>query len=739
MSKLFVTVLGTGNYFDCLYYKDDKYKADEYVKTAFIQDALIKFLYKDKNLDFDMKVLLTDEAKKTNYEKLEKSLEKYNITPIPVNIPEGKNDKELEDIFDIVSTTIDESAQNLLEKHQDIIFKCYELNDILFKYNLNTKPTESFKINNIKELNKLWDILNNTIEIIESIKNNLQELLSSNKDLNLYLTNFIISNDSSNFLNILTSQKSTIDENQYKLLLELKELIFKYHELKSLLNKPGYDIQAEFDNIKKDNKNCKSKKNKKKTNKNPLKLFKDFNKIILNKIKDLLSLDVTVDITHSLRNIPIQIIVAMNYLTIFNDINLEGIYYGAFELGKTKINEDIFYESNNKISKLKNKKELALKIEDLKNQNNLDTMLANSILSELRQDNIDINIIKELENANCVDDLSENTKKTITADKTPYRDLTIKAAPICNLNTYYNLLKWTNAINSFIKCGNTNEIHQLSSSERSLAHQFNNKNSDNIETLDDIIKRLDNFTNCINTCRGMNGKNAKDELNSIKVAADNLYELLQQLDENISIKPLKKLFNLVSKKIEPFVGKNNLQIGLATVNWCIEYNLFQQGYTALEETIKTLLCEKLNLPDITEYENREDIVNTILTEAAIRLQSKDKDKDKDKVKGKDKDVNKNKDKINNPYNTKDFIEDCTNKLVYTKEFCSLSQTVKSFRNDINHFGFNKEGAKKHEAIKNNLNLHYSQLLKFIDGDFPWYSSENPLKTETPSEVASDSL
>ena len=252
MSKLFVTVLGTGNYFDCLYYKDDKYKADEYVKTAFIQDALIKFLYKDKNLDFDMKVLLTDEAKKTNYEKLEKSLEKYNITPIPVNIPEGKNDKELEDIFDIVSTTIDESAQNLLEKHQDIIFKCYELNDILFKYNLNTKPTESFKINNIKELNKLWDILNNTIEIIESIKNNLQELLSSNKDLNLYLTNFIISNDSSNFLNILTSQKSTIDENQYKLLLELKELIFKYHELKSLLNKPGYDIQAEFDNIKKD-------------------------------------------------------------------------------------------------------------------------------------------------------------------------------------------------------------------------------------------------------------------------------------------------------------------------------------------------------------------------------------------------------------------------------------------------------------------------------------------------------
>ena len=236
-----------------------------------------------------------------------------------------------------------------------------------------------------------------------------------------------------------------------------------------------------------------------------------------------------------------------------------------------------------------------------------------------------------------------------------------------------------------------------------------------------LMKEYKNLSPIIEKFREL--KKAKDELNSIKVAAENLYESLQKLDENISIKPLKKLFNLVSKKIEPFVGKNNLEIGLATVNWCIEYNLFQQGYTALEETIKTLLCIKLNLPDdpnskdssVNLYENREDIVNKILTEAAIKLQNKDNKSDVQKL-----------------------IEDCSDKLASTKEFCKLSQTVKSFRNDINHFGFNRDGAKNYKTISDNLKLHYSELLKFIDGDFPWYPVENTSEENLQSEVAADS-
>ena len=183
MSKLFVTVLGVNKYSDCIYYQGDKS-----FRTPFIQEALINLLYQvkdeDKILDidykyklqdFDMKILLTEKALKINYygeNKLKSILEKYNITPELVIIPEGKTSDELWDIFDKVSKTIDETA------------------------------------------------------------------------------------------NKLNSDKNT--------------------------------------------------------------------------------LDVNIDITHSLRNIPMQIVVAMNYLTLFNNINLEGIYYGAFELGEFHIDDNLF-------------------------------------------------------------------------------------------------------------------------------------------------------------------------------------------------------------------------------------------------------------------------------------------------------------------------------------------------------------------------------------------------------------
>lgn len=462
MSKLFVTVLGTGNYSDCIYYKNDEYNDNECVKTPFIQDALIKFLYEDKNLDFDMKILLTEEAKKTNYKKLEKCLEKYNIEPILVDIPEGKNNDELLNIFDEVSNTIDKSAQALLEKHQNIIYKCYELNDILFKYDKNIKPTETFKVNNIKSVNKLWDIFKHATERVDYIKQHLETFFSIHKNLNSSLVNFIISKDDNEYIKTLNSLKDTVDENTYNLLIELKDIISKYHELEYLITKFGYNIQSEF------NKTLKSKNKFKRT-------FGNFSNIILKDVKDLLSLNVTIDITHSLRNIPMQILVAMNYLTIFNDINLEGIYYGAFELGETIINNDIFSDLNNKITQLKNKKELALKIESLKKQNKLDKTFANSILSELKQDNIDINILKKLEKATSINDLDEYTINIITKDKTPYRDLTIKRAPICNLNTYYDLLKWTNAINSFLNCGNTLEIKNIMNETKLLISSNKNE------------------------------------------------------------------------------------------------------------------------------------------------------------------------------------------------------------------------------------------------------------------------
>ena len=475
MSKLFVTVLGTGNYSDCIYYKDD-YS----LRTPFIQEAIINLLYqskdsKDKLQDFDMKILLTEKALQKNYygpNKLESILKKYNITPELVMIPEGKTSDELWDIFEKVSETIDEAAKKL------------------------ESPSDT--------------------------------------------------------------------------------------------------------------------------------------------------LDVNIDITHSLRNIPMQIVVAMNYLTLFNNINLEGIYYGAFELGETKIDDKLF----------------------------------------------------------------EN--KDILDNSRDYKGCTIKYAPICNLDAYYDLLKCTNAINSFIKCGNTNEIQQLALFKKKQAFKSNNNESiENAKLISYVVESLDKFTNCINTCRGMYGKKADNTFNSIKAAASSLYKSLQSLNENITEKPLKKLFKLVENKIEPFINKDSLEIGIATVNWCIDYNLYQQGYTALDETIKTLLCLKLNLQESKDklepensYINREDIVNSILSGSYKKT---------DEIK-----LSKNVTDEN-----KILIYNCINKLKEEKEFYKFVQSVKNYRNDINHFGFNSSGAGRFPSLSQNLKSLRDKLVQYSKDDFTW--------------------
>lgn len=218
----------------------------------------------------------------------------------------------------------------------------------------------------------------------------------------------------------------------------------------------------------------------------------------------------------------------------------------------------------------------------------------------------------------------------------------------------------------------------------------------------------------------MHGEKAKEPLNSIKSAADSLCKSLKNLNENISIKPLKKLFKLIEEKIKPFENKNTLEIGIATINWCIDYNLYQQGYTALDETIKTLLCFKLYLPireDMPEsensYVNREDIINTIL--AGIHYDNAEDVKIPEiftSEEGKEKYPE-----------VENFIYESIRQLQQTKKFYAFTQKIKNYRNDINHFGFNRNGAAKYPSLSDNLKLLRDELVEYSQEEFPWMELE----------------
>lgn len=329
--------------------------------------------------------------------------------------------------------------------------------------------------------------------------------------------------------------------------------------------------------------------------------------------------DIILDITHSLRNIPIQILVALNYLKLFKNINLDSIYYGAFELGEE------------------------------------------------------------------IDDPLKKDEK-------------IKKAPICNLNIYYELLNWTNAINSFMHTGNSSQIINLynevyKDKNAMIFKQGTKDEKSNLAALNEVVKSLNNFTQCINTCRGMDNPEIKknSNLKSISRAANTLYNKLNTLNENLTFIPLKYLFNKVKELITPFVNKSPFEIGMETVNWCIRYNLYQQGFTALDESLKTFICDKLNFSE-KNYKKyyRENVANTILvginkeiSELTIKA-----DNDEDYI----------------------LITNSITKLKENSQFCDLVAKIKEKRNDINHFGYKEFNVADYNKLTSSLKEYYKEFL-----------------------------
>lgn len=76
---------------------------------------------------------------------------------------------------------------------------------------------------------------------------------------------------------------------------------------------------------------------------------------------------------------------------------------------------------------------------------------------------------------------------------------------------------------------------------------------------------------------------------------------------------MMKLIEYATQKFHAFdTCQWDYEVGIEIVRWSIRYRMVQQGYTALEETIKTYICERYGLDDIV-LKNREDIVSSIFT------------------------------------------------------------------------------------------------------------------------------
>lgn len=189
-----------------------------------------------------------------------------------------------------------------------------------------------------------------------------------------------------------------------------------------------------------------------------------------------------------------------------------------------------------------------------------------------------------------------------------------KRVPIYDLTFYHTIMSWSNAANSFIQYGHADEINNLANEKWQSISQDSGKKGQNLKelsgNLNNVAKCLQEFTASVETGRGKAaykngicswyGKYASQQ----KTTSEHLIE---------EYYPFRELLNKIEQKMDGFKdAQTNLQIGMAAIDWCIENHMVQQGYTALEETLKTFLCEKIHVPQEEEFW-RETVVKRLCT------------------------------------------------------------------------------------------------------------------------------
>lgn len=287
-----------------------------------------------------------------------------------------------------------------------------------------------------------------------------------------------------------------------------------------------------------------------------------------------------------------------------------------------------------------------------------------------------------------------------------------KRVPVYDLTFYHTILNWANAANSFIKYGHANEIKNLAGEKFGIISQNNRGKKKNIKelsgNLNNVASKLSGFSLSLETGRGNtegpdNMKNCYERyVAEQKTTSGNLVE---------EYYPFRELLEQIERKMEGFKGaETNFEVGMAAVDWCVDNHMTQQGYTALDETVKTFLCEKLEVPQNQEFW-REAVVKRLCSTLfeVVREDRKEQERRFESWKSGLERADKGTDEERREGLKKG--EELFGWIVEkedAKKLVQLMNTIGIKRNDVSHFGFTSNSAKS---------VDLSRDLKVLAEDF----------------------
>lgn len=296
--------------------------------------------------------------------------------------------------------------------------------------------------------------------------------------------------------------------------------------------------------------------------------------------------------------------------------------------------------------------------------------------------------------------------------------LGLKKVLLYDLTFYSEILNWSRAADIFVKHGNSDAITDLFREEWN-SHPVHNKEEGKarqakLGSLKTMVEALNTVTRCIETGRGRK-EEKPDE--SIWKAYQRYVACRGKVTDDLigSYKPLTVLIEKIDEKLSCFQVEDNLRIGIETIRWSMDNGMLQQGYTALEETIKTFLCQKAGVPDNDKLW-REDLVKRLVS----GLYGVRKEKGGDAAGQQEREYERWKQELlqnNSPLLRIEEQETIYAKgkeifeLLFAKErirVVELAQKVGETRNSINHFGFTRNSLST-QHFEEKLREYFSEF------------------------------
>lgn len=265
-----------------------------------------------------------------------------------------------------------------------------------------------------------------------------------------------------------------------------------------------------------------------------------------------------------------------------------------------------------------------------------------------------------------------------------------EGSPIVDLLPLTVLQDWTFAAADFLHNGRSEQLTQLTQQVFKPILRDTRGEDQQAQALRKFSEALNNITNNLQMCRGLNITKDKDICR--------LKKSIDQLSEDI-IAPLVPVVKRIERSFTKFIPDSNILNGLHAAQWCYDNHMYQQSITILQETIVTYICNKNEL-SVTDKDARA-LVNTAFYIVDEKLQQEEK-----------------KWKLPNFGKGNEAIDKVSELIKYPdiEKLSSSFKTATDVRNDFNHAGF-RPNPMTADKLAHKIEESINKVHNIIFGDY----------------------